>query len=166
MFDPLDTSAYPKEHTCFAYDQSDEANETVSEVLETVSSYPPKSLKDTTQKLVLVIASALGLIDDDVEMEDDDEDDHDIDMDADGDGDIDFKATHIAQQTAALKQDFLEVVAADWRPGLVRFGSNEFGKFFIFHSLQILSFDVSREELLMYLLLQSSRSHARWSRYV
>lgn len=77
----------------------------------------------------MTIASALGLIDDDVEMDDDEDEDEDNDVGMDADGDVDeFKATHVAQQTAALKQDFLEVVAADWRPGLIRFGSNEFGE--------------------------------------
>jgi hypothetical protein len=61
----------------------------------------------------------------DVDGADDDESSME---DAFSEGGMDeFQATHVAQQTAALKKDFLEIVAYEWRPGLVRFGSNEFG---------------------------------------
>ncbi|KAG8837202.1 hypothetical protein FRC18_009828 [Serendipita sp. 400] len=125
-----DTSSYPSEHTCLAYDQQDDAHETVSEVLENVSSSSAKPLKDTVVRLVNSVASALGFRDDeddedDEEMEVDDEED-DGHASLDGEGMELFHHKDLAQQMVALKRDFLEVVAADWRPGLVRFGSSEF----------------------------------------
>lgn len=125
----LDTSLYPKEHTCFAYDQESDAHETVSEVLENVSSASPKPLKDTIVRLVTTMGAALGYIDDEMDEDGDDDDDDGMSLGTDGAGDT-YQAPQMAEQTLALKKDFLEVVAADWRPGLIRFGSNEFGKSF------------------------------------
>jgi hypothetical protein len=68
---------------------------------------------------------ALGYIDDEMEEDDDDG----VSINTDGNEMDEFQATHQAQQTAALKKDFLEIVAADWRPGLIRSGSNEFGQY-------------------------------------
>jgi ubiquitin-conjugating enzyme E2 Q len=117
-----DTSSYPQEHTCFAYDQESDGNETVSEVLESLSSSSAKPLKETILRMVGSISSALGLCEDE-DMEDGTEDN----ISVDSEGMDQYQASHVAQQTLALKRDFLEVVAADWRPGLIRFGSNEFG---------------------------------------
>lgn len=117
-----DTSAYPSS-MCVAYDQEADAHETVSEVLENLASEPPKPLKDTVIRLVNSIASALGLCDEDEEMNDADSDDN-ISLDDGVGGMNNYQAPEIAQQTAALKRDFLEVVAADWKPGVFRFGSD------------------------------------------
>ena len=128
-----DTSAYPGS-TCIAYDREEEANETVSEVLENIASDSPRLLKDTVTRMVNSIASALGLCDEDEEMHDVDSDDN-ASLD-DGVGGMDkFQAPQIAQQTAALKRDFLEVVAADWKPGVFRFGS-DFGASILFSERQ------------------------------
>jgi ubiquitin-conjugating enzyme E2 Q len=121
-----DTSSYPQEHTCFAYDQESDGNETVSEVLESLSSSSAKPLKETILRMVGSISSALGICEDE-----DMEDGTDDNVSVDSEGMDQYQATHVAQQTLALKRDFLEVVAADWRPGLIRFGSNEFGMLLI-----------------------------------
>ncbi|KAG8830025.1 hypothetical protein FRC17_005567 [Serendipita sp. 399] len=104
-----------------AYDQQDDAHETVSEVLENVSSSSAKPLKDTISRLVKSISSALGLCEDDDEMEEaeDDSDDDDGHASLDGEGMEIFQHKDVAHQMAALKRDFLEIVAADWKPGLM-----------------------------------------------
>lgn len=123
----LDTSSYPKDHTCYAYSEgSDDAHETVAEVLENVASASAKPLKETITRLVNALASALGLCDDDMNDEDDEDDPVDEDHYGHEIDDV-YQAPEMAQQTTALRKDFVESVAYGLRPGLVRFGCNEFG---------------------------------------
>jgi ubiquitin-conjugating enzyme E2 Q len=50
-----------------------------------------------------------------------------------------YGAAHVAEQTKALKRDFIEIVANGFRPGLVRFGSNDF---VVIASLPLVKFPV------------------------
>jgi ubiquitin-conjugating enzyme E2 Q len=132
-----DTSVYPTGHTCYAFAQDDDVHETVTNVLENLSSSSSKPLKDTLTRLVISLGSALGFIDDeDEEMEETqssgDDDDFGVTEDT-------YGAAHIAEQTKALKRDFIEVVANSFRPGLVRFGSNDF---VVITSLPLVKFPV------------------------
>lgn len=102
----------------------------MTELLETVASIPPKTLKETITRLVHNMANALGYGDEDDDMNYDDDVDDIANTKTDGVGVDNFQATHTTYQIAALKNDFLEVVAADWRPGVIRMGVNDFGWFF------------------------------------
>jgi len=119
-----DTSSYPTEHTCYAFAQDDDVHETVTNVLETLSSSSSRPLKETLTRLVTSLGSALGFIDEeDEEMEETQTDPGDDDFGVIEDT---YGAAHVAEQTKALKRDFIEIVANSFRPGLVRFGSNDF----------------------------------------
>lgn len=50
-----------------------------------------------------------------------------------------YGAAHVVEQTRALKRDFIEIVANSFRPGLVRFGSNDF---VVITSLALVKFPV------------------------
>ena len=132
-----DTSAYPTGHICYAFAQDDDVHETVTNVLENLSSSSSKPLKDTLTRLVTSLGSALGFIEDeDEEMEETQSSGDDDDFGAIEDT---YGAAHIAEQTKALKRDFIQIVAHGFRPGLVRFGSNDF---VVITSLPLVKFPV------------------------
>ncbi|KIM73751.1 hypothetical protein PILCRDRAFT_99249 [Piloderma croceum F 1598] len=117
-----DPSEYPDHHTFYAFSTSD-APSHIGQVVEDVSSGKSRSIKKTFEDFLSAIHKA--------SREDDDgEADAEADAyDAYDEDDNEFGASRFAHSTLRpkkLQYDFLEVVAAGYRPGLIRFGVDDF----------------------------------------
>lgn len=134
--EPSDPSEYPDHHTFYAFSTSDAAPH-IGQVIEDVSTGPSHSIKKTFEGLLSAIHKACGE-DEDGEAEAEEYEAYDED-------DNTFGASRFAHPTLQHgklqwyvirlpnllfthkgSSDFLEIVAAEYRPGLIRFGIDDF----------------------------------------
>lgn len=122
-----DTSDYPNGHSFFSYSPDTNLPPYVSQAVESVASENSRSIRQTIYKLL----GSLGGVDDggasqEAEMEDDEGSDVDYDAyDAyDGVGITGSDGPKVHMQK--LQNDFIETVATGFRPGLIRFGGDDF----------------------------------------
>ncbi|KZT30052.1 hypothetical protein NEOLEDRAFT_302770 [Neolentinus lepideus HHB14362 ss-1] len=124
-----DTSEYPRNHVFFASCQ--DVTSYHSSILEDVSTWGSLTIEEAIERLFTLVTKSIITVnsdedpfDEDTEMEDDDDDDNDFQDYDDLDELFGLSNKNISRQR--LQRDFIEIVAADYRPGLVCFDSREF----------------------------------------
>ncbi|KAF9062809.1 hypothetical protein BDP27DRAFT_1427500 [Rhodocollybia butyracea] len=90
-----------------------------------ILSLAPRPISETLDKVLAHLARAMNTGSVDSEP-DDDEDDEDEDYTAMSDDDIYMTAPSNAMNMTRLQHHFLEIVAREYRPGLIRFGGDDF----------------------------------------
>ncbi|KDQ51732.1 hypothetical protein JAAARDRAFT_497248 [Jaapia argillacea MUCL 33604] len=129
-----DTSEYPAHHTFFAFSPDSDLPPRVESVIENLSSAKSSSIPETINKILLDLSKSSESKGKHVAMnesQDTDEEEGD-DTDYEAYEDLDYQFGMVADNVTSavspqrLQHDFLEVVAADFRPGLIRFGTDDF----------------------------------------
>ncbi|CAL1702918.1 unnamed protein product [Somion occarium] len=127
-----ETSEYPNHHQFYCFSQENDPPSYVQRVIETVADYDSMTIADLLQKVLRSLAKRVASTqqtepadahETDHEEEDDDEEVYDEHFDADLDIAILTNKSDIDIRT--LQRDFNEVVAAGYRPGLIRLGAEE-----------------------------------------
>ncbi|KAF9788386.1 hypothetical protein BJ322DRAFT_1002310 [Thelephora terrestris] len=121
-----DTSDYPESHQFYAF--ALEANgipDYVATVIQGITDRPSRTLQETIRRLFFDLARAesQGESSDEHEEETSDEDDIDGDFDYGYDAVLSQPTRFEVEQ---LRKDFLETIAHDYRPGLIRMGEDRF----------------------------------------
>ncbi|KXN88395.1 hypothetical protein AN958_07377 [Leucoagaricus sp. SymC.cos] len=134
-----DTTEYPRSHTLFCYALDGEISSRVQEVLEEFATEPSRPVRDTLLILLSRVSRAVGLrapqlmfasndSGEDTEEAEDDDEDYAILSDDEGAYNIgSFTVVPTNQcDLSVLQRNFLETVAADYRPGFIRHSSENF----------------------------------------
>lgn len=122
-----DTADYPKTHNCFSYSPDSHVAANIQSVIEGIVSLPSCSLVETMDKVFANITKAMSTGSLESEFEDDDEDEEGEDYAVSSDDDIYMSSTsQNLMKMTRLQHDFLEIVARGYRPGLIRFGGDDF----------------------------------------
>ncbi|KAI0795943.1 hypothetical protein C8Q75DRAFT_846922 [Abortiporus biennis] len=128
-----DTSEYPKDHSFFAYAQDEDPPADIEHVTETIADSLPCSIEEIMRKMLDTIAKKIAarkaksrqII---VEQESDEEMYEDEDEDYEAYEPEDFGLSSVEKnelEIQYLQRDFNEIVAAEYRPGLIRLGGDE-----------------------------------------
>ncbi|EJD40876.1 hypothetical protein AURDEDRAFT_115746 [Auricularia subglabra TFB-10046 SS5] len=170
-----DTSSYPNDHSyiCFALD---DIPPDLLPVVEAIGTYPSKPLDATLTRILRSLAlAASGQTSQDEDSQSLQDDGSEAGVEGLDAYDEDYM--FISQNSgpddsaiqSALKRDFLEVVAAGYQPGLIRFGGDDF---VLSVSVPVLNLQVPTRALVAwdrrllsasrYLTLVVSGLHARW----
>ncbi|KAF9060333.1 hypothetical protein BDP27DRAFT_1339817 [Rhodocollybia butyracea] len=120
-----DTADYPKTHSFFSYSQDVNIAANIQAVVEGIASLSSRPIAEIMDKVLAKLARAMNTGSADSEPEDD-EDDEDEDYTAMSDDDIYMTAPSNAMNMTRLQHHFLEIVAREYRPGLIRFGGDDF----------------------------------------
>ncbi|KAJ3806036.1 hypothetical protein F5876DRAFT_91236 [Lentinula aff. lateritia] len=122
-----DTADYPKTHNYFSYSQDSHVAANIQSVIEGMASLPSRSLVETLDKVLANLTKAMSTGSVESESEDDDEDEEGEDYAVSSDDDIYTSSTsQNLMKMTRLQHDFLEIVAGGYRPGLIRFGGDDF----------------------------------------
>ncbi|TFK51185.1 hypothetical protein OE88DRAFT_1658981 [Heliocybe sulcata] len=122
-----DASEYPKNHVFFA--SCPDSGTVHADVLEDVSSWGSLTIEETVHKLFSLVIKRSTSISDapsnaDTDVEEEEDEDDFFQTYDDLDENFGVPTQDLSRQR--LQRDFIEIVAADYRPGVVRFDSNEF----------------------------------------
>ncbi|OCH92005.1 hypothetical protein OBBRIDRAFT_791754 [Obba rivulosa] len=125
-----DTSEYPTNHQYFCFSQEADVPPRVMDIIQGLHEDSSKPMDEMLKKLLtrLSIADKSSDSQDETDIEDEFETDDDMGMyvgESDDESGIDTKHENIVAN-AALHRDFIEIVANGFRPGMVRFGTNDF----------------------------------------
>ncbi|KAG7093449.1 hypothetical protein E1B28_007127 [Marasmius oreades] len=124
-----DTSDYPKDHSCFAHSMESDPPVNIQSVIENVSTSPARTIAETVESMLSNISKAMTYGDAAMETgsEDDDEEDYEVyDVDDEFEDPAYAVGTTSKFQLGCLQRDFIDTVASLYRPGLIRFGLNDF----------------------------------------
>ncbi|KAJ3847933.1 hypothetical protein EV368DRAFT_76467 [Lentinula lateritia] len=122
-----DTADYPKTHNYFSYSQDSHVAANIQSVIEGMASLPSRSLVETMDKVLANLTKAMSTGSVESESGDDDEDEEGEDYAVSSDDDIYTSSTsQNLMKMTRLQHDFLEIVAGGYRPGLIRFGGDDF----------------------------------------
>ncbi|KAJ3717151.1 hypothetical protein C8R42DRAFT_724779 [Lentinula raphanica] len=125
-----DTADYPKSQNCFSYSSDSNVAENIQSVIERIMSLPSRPIAETMDRVLANLTKAMstGSIESEPEDESAPEDEDEGDTEEDYIDD-DFYTSSQSQkqiQMSRLHRHFLEMVARDYHPGLIRFGGDEF----------------------------------------
>ncbi|KAJ3560459.1 hypothetical protein NP233_g10827 [Leucocoprinus birnbaumii] len=134
-----DTTEYPKEHTLFCYASDGDIPPRLQEVIQELATEPSHPVRETLLILLSRLSRALGLRppqitfaddsgDETEEVEDDDDEDYTILSDDEGGYNLgSFTVSSVNQHDFSIMQrDFLELIAADYRPGFIKHSAENF----------------------------------------
>ncbi|KAJ4479081.1 hypothetical protein J3R30DRAFT_3473939 [Lentinula aciculospora] len=119
-----DMADYPKTHTCFSYSPDSPVAVNIQSVIDGIASFPSQSLAETMDKVLANLGKPMstGTTESDPEDEDDEEDYAFL-----SDDDVHTSSNYQnLMRITRLQHDFLEIVAREYRPGLIRFGGDDF----------------------------------------
>ncbi|KII84929.1 hypothetical protein PLICRDRAFT_116954 [Plicaturopsis crispa FD-325 SS-3] len=132
-----DTSEYPDHHTFFAYSPDADLPAKIQDLVEAISSEPPRPIEDTVEKFLHSVSKVTNpdthtkqeLRTHQLDDEESDGADDDDDGAYEAYDDLDYFAGPSSKsmlQLPRLQRDFVETVAAGYRPGFIRFGADNF----------------------------------------
>ncbi|KAJ3823174.1 hypothetical protein F5880DRAFT_1613100 [Lentinula raphanica] len=125
-----DTADYPKSHNCFSYSSDSNVAENIQSVIERIMSLPSRPIAETMDRVLANLTKAMstGSIESEPEDESAPEDEDEGDTEEDYIDDDFYTSSHSQKQIqmSRLHRHFLEMVARDYHPGLIRFGGDEF----------------------------------------
>lgn len=125
-----DTSEYPNHHTFFCFAQDSDPPAYVSQVVESVVDQGSATIEQVVTKILQSIGKKLGKSAANGHAhhhsDDEGEEDEEMDYDAYDDDMMELSADPKTNEYAHhLQRDFNEIVAADFRPGLIRLSADE-----------------------------------------
>ncbi|KAF9266711.1 hypothetical protein L218DRAFT_895759 [Marasmius fiardii PR-910] len=124
-----DTSDYPKDHSYFAHSLESNPPTNIQDVVENISTFPAQSISETVENMLSNLSKAMTTGDAtmDSESEDDDEEGYEAyDVDDEFEGAHYAVGTNSRIQLGRMQHDFIDTVASLYRPGLIRFGQDDF----------------------------------------
>ncbi|KAF9047184.1 hypothetical protein BDZ89DRAFT_1089351 [Hymenopellis radicata] len=124
-----DTSEYPKSHSFFSY-CTDDAPSNIQDALNDMASAPSRPIREALEHLLSAFAGKPVPVDVDMNGSDNDDDDDDDSVDeqfAMGDfEDYNATSTISSLDRGKMQRDFIDVVATGYRPGILKFGADDF----------------------------------------
>ncbi|KAF8881664.1 hypothetical protein CPB84DRAFT_1817227 [Gymnopilus junonius] len=127
-----DTSEYPSSHSVFCYSPDGDLSAKLQRIVDEIAEEPPRSLGETVMELMASIGRVIGSAAQKVasrqhEAESEEEDSGAEDYDAFDDYD-DIAAAPAEPDSimSKLQENFVDIVATEYRPGFVRLGGNDF----------------------------------------
>ncbi|KAJ3740793.1 hypothetical protein DFH05DRAFT_1528585 [Lentinula detonsa] len=119
-----DTADYPKTHNYFSYSPDSHVAANILSVIEGIVSFPSRPIAETMDKFLANLTQAMNTGSVNSEPEDD-EDDEEEDYIVLSDDDVyTSSASRNLMNMARLQHDFLQIVAREYRPGLIRFSGD------------------------------------------
>ncbi|KAJ3535766.1 hypothetical protein NM688_g6931 [Phlebia brevispora] len=131
-----DTSEYPNSHYFICFAQDEEVPTYILNVIDTIADQGARPIDDILKTILTLLAKKVaangkGVYDSDVEVDEEDYEDLDVDMSDDEHYDEHLGIANTGRdnqsklQSSFLTRDFVEIVAAEYHPGVVRFGVND-----------------------------------------
>ncbi|KAF8151436.1 hypothetical protein B0H34DRAFT_727589 [Crassisporium funariophilum] len=123
-----DTSEYPGSHSLFCYSPDADIPSKFQKVVDGVADGPPRSIGETVDALMFSVAKVMApvaktSVNEDASEDEDSADDYDAYDDYD-----DMASAPVEQHSimAKLQENFVDIVATEYRPGFIRLGGNDF----------------------------------------
>ncbi|CAA7264437.1 unnamed protein product [Cyclocybe aegerita] len=125
-----DTSEYPGSHSVFCYSPDGDLSAKLQRIVDEIAEEPPRSIGATVKTLVASVArivlSTTQKVQVRVDVSDEESegsDDYDAFEDYDDIGTAPVEADSVM---AKLQQDFVDIVATEYKPGFIRLNGNDF----------------------------------------
>ncbi|KAL0572423.1 hypothetical protein V5O48_009541 [Marasmius crinis-equi] len=122
-----DTADYPKDHNCFAHTMDSDPPSNIQDVIENISTLPARTIAETIEGTLSNLSKAMDT--GDAAIDSGNEEDDEVDYDAFLDDDFEDYASSSSKskiQISRMQHDFIDTVASLYRPGLIRFGHDDF----------------------------------------
>ncbi|KAJ3509436.1 hypothetical protein NLJ89_g5227 [Agrocybe chaxingu] len=125
-----DTSEYPGSHSVFCYSPDGDLSAKLQRIVDEIAEEPPRSIGATVKALVASVARVVFSMTQKVQVRvdvSDEESEGSDDYDAFEDYDDIVTAPMEADSVMAkLQQDFVDIVATEYKPGFIRLNGNDF----------------------------------------
>ncbi|KAF8968508.1 hypothetical protein BDZ97DRAFT_1798782 [Flammula alnicola] len=130
-----DTSEYPRSHSLFCYSPDGDLSAKLQRIVDEIAEEPPRPLGETIAELAASVARVVGsAAPKAVATHHEDTDESDGEGQSESEGydpfedydDIGAAPVEPDSVMSKLQQDFVDIVATEYRPGFVRLGGNDF----------------------------------------
>ncbi|KAF8797821.1 hypothetical protein BYT27DRAFT_7204023 [Phlegmacium glaucopus] len=124
-----DTSEYPGNHSLFCYSADADIPAKIQRIVDEAAEESPRTIGDTIGELMASLSRAIGSAPIQYQTISDDDDAHSSTADYDDYDDYDDIGNAPVEPNsimAKLQEDFVDIVATDYRPGFIRLGGNDF----------------------------------------